>query len=50
MSQKSLERFLKIERDDLYGGGALIPVFYEFERSADKEAEDLLLLLCHQFR
>lgn len=44
MSQKSLERFLKIERDDLYGGGALIPVFYEFERSADKEAEDLLLL------
>ena len=44
MSQKSIERFLQINRDDLYGGGALIPVFYEFERSADKEAEDLLLL------
>ncbi len=47
MSQKSLERFLKIDRDDLYGGGALIPVYYEFERSGDPEAEKLILL--HNF-
>ena len=44
MSQKSLERFLQIERDDLYGGGALIPVYYEFERTASEEAKNLLLL------
>ena len=47
MSQKSIEQFLKIERDDLYGGGALIPVFYRFERTADEEAERLLLLHNH---
>lgn len=47
MSQKSIERFLKIDRDDLYGGGALIPVYYEFERSGDPEAEKLILL--HNF-
>ena len=47
MSQKSIEHFLKIDREDLYGGGALIPVFYQFERTADEEAERVLLLHNH---
>ncbi|MBR3245544.1 MAG: ribonuclease H-like domain-containing protein [Parasporobacterium sp.] len=47
LKQKSIECFLGICREDTYGGGALIPVYYEFERSADPEAERLLLL--HNF-
>ena len=47
LSQKSVERFLKIGRDDEYGGGALIPVFYDYERTGDPKAEHLLLL--HNF-
>lgn len=47
MKQKSLECFLGICREDRFGGGALIPVYYEFERSADPESERLLLL--HNF-
>ena len=47
LNQKSVEQFLKIERDDRFSGGALIPVFYEYERSADPKAEQLLLL--HNF-
>lgn len=44
LKQKAVERFLGISREDLYGGGALIPVYYEYERSRDPEAERLLLL------
>lgn len=44
MNQKSIEGFLGIEREDRFGGGALIPVFYEFEGSGDPQAEKLLLL------
>ncbi len=47
MKQKSIEGFLQIGRDDLYNGGELIPVYYEYERSGSEEAEHLLLL--HNF-
>ena len=47
MNQKSLEGFLKIGREDLYGGGALIPVYYDYERTGDQRSEELLLLHNH---
>lgn len=47
LKQKSIEQFLGIDREDLYGGGALIPVYYTFERTSDEEAERLLLLHNH---
>lgn len=47
MKQKSIESFLGIHREDVFSGGALIPVFYEFERTGEPEAERLLLL--HNF-
>jgi len=47
MSQKSVEAFLGIERDDQYDGGRLIPVYYNYERSGDPYLEELLLL--HNF-
>ena len=42
--QKSVERFLGINRDDKYNGGELIPVYYAYEKQQDPESERLLLL------
>lgn len=47
MSQKSVEEFLGICRDDQLNGGLLIPVYYDYEKSGDEEKKDLLLL--HNF-
>lgn len=47
MSQKSIELFLNIFRDDKYDGGKLIPIYYEYERTSDKKLEELLLLHNH---
>ena len=47
MSQKSIEQFLGIERDDRYSGGLLIPVYFEYEKTGSEEAEQLLLLHNH---
>lgn len=47
MSQKAIEQFLGIARDDEMGGGELIPYFYEYEKTADVHLERLLLL--HNF-
>ncbi|MCF0143160.1 MAG: ribonuclease H-like domain-containing protein [Parasporobacterium sp.] len=44
LSQKSIENFLQIERDDLLNGGLLIPVYFDYERTGSYEAERLLLL------
>lgn len=42
--QKSVERFLGIDRDDKYNGKELIPVYYAYEKQQDPESERLLLL------
>jgi len=42
--QKSVEEFLKINRDDTYNGGELIPVYYAYEKQQDPQLEHLLLL------
>ena len=47
LSQKSLECFLGIQREDQLDGGRLIPVYYEYEKRGTRELEDLLLL--HNF-
>ncbi len=47
LSQKSIEEFLHIDREDQLNGGLLIPYYYEFERTGDSRAEELLLL--HNF-
>ena len=47
LSQRSIEEFLGIERNDQMNGGLLIPYYYEFERTGDERAEELLLL--HNF-
>jgi len=47
MSQKSIEQFLGITRDDKYSGGLLIPVYYEYEKTGSTQAEQLLLLHNH---
>lgn len=47
LSQKSIEEFLHIDREDQLNGGLLIPYYYEFERTGDPKAEELLLL--HNF-
>lgn len=47
LSQKSIEEFLHIDREDKLNGGLLIPYYYEFERTGEKNAEELLLL--HNF-
>ena len=44
MNQKSVERFMRIKRDDTMSGGDLIPVYYEYERFKEETAEKLLLL------
>ena len=47
MSQKSVETFMGINRDDRFNGGELIPVYYEYEKSGSTESEKLLLLHNH---
>lgn len=42
--QKSVEEFLKINRDDTYNGGELIPVYYAYEKQQNPQLEHLLLL------
>lgn len=42
--QKSIERFLDIEREDTYNGGELIDVYKSYVLSPSKEAETLLKL------
>lgn len=42
--QKSVERFLEIEREDACTGGELIPLYYAFEKQPDASKESLLLL------
>ena len=44
MSQKSIEQFLRIRRDDRYSGGLLIPVYYQYELTGAPEQEEILLL------
>lgn len=42
--QKTVEKFLGIDRADKYNGGELINVYYEFVKSKDEEALELLML------
>lgn len=44
LSQKSIEEFLGITRDDKYDGGRLINVYREYEKSNDLKLKDLLIL------
>ncbi len=44
MNQTSIEDFLGITRRDKMNGGLLIPYYYRYELSLDRECEDLLLL------
>ena len=45
--QKTIERFLKIDREDEYDGGKLIAVYKDYEES--RSSELLQLLLLHNF-
>lgn len=45
LSEKSVERFLGIRREDRYDGGALIKVYHDYEKTGS--SEDLSLLLLH---
>lgn len=45
--QKSIEEFLGIYREDIYNGGELIPIYYQYEKNASSEYEKILLL--HNF-
>ena len=42
--QKSIERFLGINREDQYTGKELISIYYKYEKEQKKEPETLLLL------
>ena len=42
--QKSIEKFLHLNREDLYSGGELIPIYQEYVKNPDAQKEDLLLL------
>lgn len=42
--QKSIEKFLGIDREDKYNGGELINVYHDYVKSKDQEALELLLL------
>lgn len=44
LKQKTLESFLGINRDDLYSGGELIPVYKKYSMHPNAELLDLLLL------
>ena len=41
---KAIERFLSIDREDLYTGGELIEVYHQFEKTKDERLLKLLLL------
>lgn len=45
--QKTIEAFLKIERDDKYNGGELISIYHSYVNDHDQEKRKLLLL--HNF-
>ncbi|MBQ9031720.1 MAG: ribonuclease H-like domain-containing protein [Parasporobacterium sp.] len=47
LSQKSLEVFLGVSREDQLQGGLLIPVYYDYEKTWDPQKEALLLLHNH---
>ena len=42
--QKSIEKFLHIDRDDKYNGGELIQIYKDYLKTHSKESEELLLL------
>jgi len=42
--QKTIEGFLGIDREDVYGGGELIPIYQAYEKDNDPAKEHLLLL------
>lgn len=42
--QKSIEKFLHLDREDKYDGGKLIQVYKEYIKNPSKEQEELLLL------
>lgn len=42
--QKTIEKFLGIERDDKFNGGELIGIYSEYKKNQNREAYDLLLL------
>ncbi|NLZ81640.1 MAG: ribonuclease H-like domain-containing protein [Clostridiales bacterium] len=44
LKQKSIEQFLGISRSDLFNGGELINVYYEYLKTKDKRLEKVLLL------
>ncbi|MEE1113814.1 MAG: ribonuclease H-like domain-containing protein [Eubacterium sp.] len=47
LKQKSVEKFLRISRDDTFSGGELIPVYQKYLESGDEELLQLLLLHNH---
>ena len=44
MRQKSIEQFLRIDREDRYSGGELIAVYEEYLKTGDEKLKKLLLL------
>ena len=42
--QKSIEKFLRLNREDQYSGGELVQVYKDYVKNPTKEMEDLLLL------
>lgn len=44
MSQKAVEAYLKIRRDDEMSGGELIPFYFEYQNTGDARLEKYLLL------
>ena len=42
--QKSIEQFLNLQRNDLYSGGDLIPVYHAYCNTPEEESRNLLLL------
>lgn len=47
LKQKTIENYLGIVREDLYHGGELISVYFQYLKSQDKESKKLLLLHNH---
>lgn len=43
LNQKSVEKMLGIDREDKYGGGELINVYFEYVKTRGKKSEDLLI-------
>lgn len=42
--QKSIEKFLGLQREDIYSGGELIPIYQEFVHTPTFDKEEILLL------